>query len=202
MAFWIGENLTETSTLDDLIKNKRIKAMTWEDRDHKDDFNLPSFSIQFIKNPKQQHSDITVLAMMNQQSAPYLFNISGKSNSVDLFFDYDNFSEAKLDRPKDQNGLDLEIDNLISVCLGFQLISFAMNGAPKTAQALLFEGEEDDTAYPFSPHLVMLSLDGQLRVYRFYNTHWKEDDLLSHPNLASRTWNSQEKAISPSIMIS
>jgi len=51
MAFWIGENLTETSTLDDLIKNKRIKAMMWEDRDHKDDFNLPSFSIQFIKNP-------------------------------------------------------------------------------------------------------------------------------------------------------
>ena len=29
--------------------------------------------------------------------------------------------------------------------------------------------------------MLMLALDGELRVYRVYNTHWKEHDLLSKP---------------------
>ena len=65
MAFWIGENINEHTIFEDLIEKKKIKAMFWEDRDHKDDFNLPSFNVQFLENPHEQNSDITVLAMMN-----------------------------------------------------------------------------------------------------------------------------------------
>ena len=49
------------------------------------------------------------------------------------------------------------------------------------AQASLYHGEEDDSQYPYPPCLLMLSLDGKLQSYRFYNANWKEDSLLSEP---------------------
>jgi hypothetical protein len=65
IAFWIGENITPETSLERLVANRKIKAMTWENRDHLDDFNLPSFAVQWVENYQKQPSDITVLAMMN-----------------------------------------------------------------------------------------------------------------------------------------
>ena len=48
--FFLGNQLSEKTTLEDLKQRQNVKAVFWSNLDHQDDINIPMYTIDSVHN--------------------------------------------------------------------------------------------------------------------------------------------------------
>eukprot|EP00347_Sterkiella_histriomuscorum_P000172 403376902 len=187
MSFWVGKNITEQTTLQELKDQRKIKYYFYNDQQHNNDFNPPTFKLHYV-NPYQSEqlkNDYIGILGVSQCAEPLTFKI--QNGDISCFFDFKNY-KFTISFPRGFNPQDN-----FGIYQGVSLVKFKI---PQLPQLYSLDMKDCIVELKFPPFLMQLGIDGDIQEAMVIYAPFKDEELLYIPqdiNLA--TTNSIQPSI-------